>query len=224
MIEECYHGTQLELGNSILKNNFMKSSVGEDQWLGDGVYLYKKVEYAFRWICIKYKKQLNKGYSEIYKNIYSKYMILAVNVEIDDKRVFNLDEYDNKICFFTARESLEKKKKESETYKNNEIPDGVIINYLFNELNYSDKYDAIMVTYPIKIKSDSGSLSHLNYIPEMQICIKNYTVIKDIRKYNDNFVKDETKRFMEQYKIIKFGDTKKKLKSYDRHRRKYVYK
>ena len=48
-----YHGTEKERGKKIVAEQKMIPSISDDRrqhWLGDGIYLYREMLYAFRWI------------------------------------------------------------------------------------------------------------------------------------------------------------------------------
>lgn len=58
-----YHGTDNVSAYEILKKGFVKPSIGDNHWLGDGYYFYKSEEYAFRWILLKYTDNFRNQYA-----------------------------------------------------------------------------------------------------------------------------------------------------------------
>lgn len=57
-----YHGTEKERGEKILADQKMPVSISTDRkqhWLGDGIYLYRELIYAFRWILLMYEERTN---------------------------------------------------------------------------------------------------------------------------------------------------------------------
>ena len=53
-----------------------------------------------------------------------------------------------------------------------EIPDGVVLNIMFNELEYEKDFDVVVCTFRQKGKKYLGTHMRINYIPQKQICIK----------------------------------------------------
>ena len=76
-----YHGTEKERGKKILAEQRMIPSISDDRrqhWLGDGIYLYREMFYAFRWIELMYKKHFSD--MEMREDLLEKYSILYVAV------------------------------------------------------------------------------------------------------------------------------------------------
>lgn len=195
-----YHGTTKDNADIIVKSQFMQPSVGDDQWLGEGYYFYYDVEYAFRWILIKYTNNFKNEFSNNYDNIYEEYSILSAKINIDPERLFDLDNIHHKLLFISVKTELSKKTEQSEKYhnriKNNAIVDGVVFNYLFKYMKYEEKYDAVRAVFPISYIFDD---SRMDYLPEPQLCVKNITVISDYEKFSTDQVPEEYKKFIVDY-------------------------
>lgn len=216
-----FHGTTIESGEAILKSNFMKPSIGDEQWLGNGYYFFKDDLYAFRWIVIKYTRNFkSKNWKKI-DDIYKEYMILSADIDLN--RVFSLDNLKNKMLFLSLKNELKRKLQDSVRYKNNEIVDGLVINIMFNEMGYADKYDAVEATYPIAYVYDTDSRQ--DYIPEYQLCVKNLLTISNIQKYNGIEVTQEYINFIKEYNLIKQQclEMRKKKLRYRERKFKYTY-
>lgn len=200
MVRDVYfHGTTVEAGKSILKSNFMKPSIGDEHWLGDGYYFFKDDLYAFRWIVIKYTNNFKTNKWEKIDDIYNEYMILSADIILD--RIFSLDNLEHKRLFLKMKSLLGQKMQNSPRYKKYEIVDGVVINIMFNEMGYIEKYDAVEATYPIAYVYDTNSRQ--DYIPEYQLCVKNLLTISNIQKYNGTEVPEEYISFVNEYNLLK---------------------
>lgn len=224
-----YHGTSTESCNEILKKGFLKQSIGDDHWLGDGCYFYQEEEYAFRWIFIKYKKLFSNVNSFNCDRIFEKYSI--VSVDLDEKcRFFSLDKPNERLFFIRIKKELEEKAEHSERFsvqiKKSGIVDGVVINILFEYMGFNKKYEAVKAMFPIG-RGDGDS--RLDYLPEEQICVKDICVIKNIKKYNNDEVPEKYKHFMNEYtmtkNILRKSMRDNKVKQYEKRiNTKYTYK
>lgn len=198
-----YHGTDINTGKSIIENQIMLPSRGDHHWLGDGIYFYKDAEYAFRWVVIKYTDNFRNLHVRDYKDIFQEYIILTA--DIFSNRMFDLDDLKTKLFFVNVKNEILKKseysKRIQEQLKGNGIADGVVLNVLFDKMGYSALYDYVSATFPIAYLYDSNS--RLDYIPELQICVKNAEVIRNITKYNDEEVLPEYIAFIDLYKNTK---------------------
>lgn len=148
---------------------------------------------------------------------------MILSADIDLGRVFSLDNLRNKMLFLSLKNSLKLKLQDSIRYKNNEIVDGLVINIMFNEMGYADKYDAVEATYPIAYVYDTDSRQ--DYIPEYQLCVKNLLTISNIQKYNGTEVTQEYINFIKEYNLIKQQclEMRKKKSHYRERKFKYTY-
>lgn len=167
----------------MLANQKMIASISTDRrqhWLGDGIYLYKELIYAFRWITLMYKERF--GDSDAEENLLKKYSILDVDIEYNPNRILNLDNPEHFMVFKKTEMACKKKSAFSSKLAEYEYTDGVIINIMFKNLQYGEKYDAVEAVFPICDVSDSlACSSRIRSINEYQICIKNDKIIKNVK-------------------------------------------
>lgn len=73
---------------------------------------------------------------------------------------------------------------------------------MYHGTDLKASYDCVSATFPISYSDSTGS--RLNYIPELQICVKNAEVIKNIKEFNieENF--SDFREFVELYRKIKY--------------------
>lgn len=198
-----YHGTDINTGKSIVEEQLMLPSRGDHHWLGDGIYFYEDIKYAFRWIVIRYTDNFRNLYAKDYGDIFQEYIILKA--DILSNRKFDLDDVSTKLFFINVKNKIQKKsqysKRIQDQLKENGIADGVVFNVLFDKMGYNNKYDYVSATFPIAYLYDSNS--RLDYIPELQICVKNAEIIKNIIQCNDKDNLPEYKAFIDLYRNTK---------------------
>lgn len=199
-----YHGTARQRGSSMIKKKHMEYSRGDDQWLGDGIYLYKDKLYAFRWIEIKYKEYFEKEL--ISDKLFMEYMILGVNIDYDYEAVFSFFNPEHILEFKEVKKKCENMKGKSAILQKCEFTDGVLINLMFKNLNYGETYDMVEAAFPIGkcIDETSTRLLHVN---EYQLCIKNPKKIID---FCDRSLDFEYKVYHE--KLNKFNEYRTRSK------------
>lgn len=210
-----YHGTKKNVASAILLTHKMQLSEGDDHWLGDGVYFYVDVEYAFRWILMRYTKNFTNLFSENYSKIFEDYSILSVELDMKEDRWFSMEDINHKMIFLETKSALCDKAKESKKYgdyiKENTIVDGVVFNYLFKYQGYDKKYDAVKAVFPIACVFDN---SRIEYLPEPQICVKNIDIISNYQEYSEKVDLEECKKFIEKYNRVKNSLKIKRLSKY----------
>ena len=206
-----YHGTTKDSAEIIVNTQCVKSSIGNDHWLGDGIYFYINVEYAFRWILIKYTNNFKNEFAKDYENIYDKYSILSASINIRPERLFSMEDINHRLLFIETKMALSKKaegsKRYSEKVKNKTIVDGVVFNYLFKFEEYGKKYDAVKAVFPISYICDD---SRMEYLPEPQICVKNSEIISGYKIHSENKVPKELVEFIDRYNRTKYELRRKK--------------
>lgn len=195
-----FHGTDKESADKILKTGFMKPSIGDHHWLGDGYYFYKSEEYAFRWILIKYTNNFKNKYAAAYHNIYQEYTILSVQLS-KNIRIFSMQDIKNRLFYIRVKNKIKEKSEYFDRMNGqsnrNGIVDGVIFNILFEYMGLDKEYDAIEADFSIMFQRNSDS--RLDYLPEDQLCIRNFGVIDKIQKYSGECVPDKYKVFINEY-------------------------
>lgn len=208
-----YHGTDLESGEIIIQSQKMCPSRGDHHWLGDGIYFYRDAEYAFRWIVIKYTENFQNSRAQDYKSIFQEYIILTA--ELNSDRNFNLDDPKTKLFFLKFQEQIKSKSENSKRIQDavnkSGFSDGVIVNILFEKMGFRNLYDYVSATFPIAYSDISPS--RLDFIPELQICVKNAEIVTTINRYCvEDFL--YYKEFVDTYK-----EAKKQLRPKKRHQK-----
>ena len=199
MVNRLYHGSERTRGNEIIKTQQMKTSQGDYHWLGDGAYFFKECAYAYRWIHLMCKRSKGEGFTE--KDVLKDYMILQADINLKEERLFDLDNPEHNFDFNTVRESLEKELSKSRKYSQKRINDGQIINIMFKELGYQEKYDAIQYYFDTDTKGNPHSRIRLR---EYQLCVKNTEIIQNIREISKkDYEVERNEKFIIQYDTYK---------------------
>lgn len=180
--ELLYHGTNRIRGNRIIGNNKMEITVGDDHWLGDGSYFFIEDFFSYKWIVDMH----NKRYSNVptIENLLENYLILKGNIITKKDRVFDLSKAEHKIIFDEVYAHLNKKKEYSQRFLDREIAEGVVINYMFNELNFLDDFDLVKAIFTLNQNKYQGVPTRLGYMSQEQICVKNLECVKRIEEYD----------------------------------------
>lgn len=198
-----YHGTTKGNADDIVKTQLMIPSVGDEQWLGDGCYFYVDAEYAFRWILIKYTNNFRNEFSADYSNIYGEYTIVSAEINIDDERLFSMENIQNRLLFIKVKTEISQKMAQSDKYrgsmKNNSVVDGVVFNYLFKYEGYDKKYDAVKAVFPISYIYDD---SRMDFLPEPQICVKNSKILSDLRFFRRSLSRKSMRHLLRNITIL----------------------
>lgn len=178
MTIDIYHGSNRYRGVKILNNDGSIISRGDNHWLGDGLYFFTDAVYSYKWIMDMYKKRYKQP-SVKYEELIDKYLILEGNMDVNSDRVFDLTNPEHKILFdFTLKRMKAKRK-----IPNSKMPEGTVINYMFEELDYKEKFDAVKALFllnPQKYKFNN----RLGHMPQKQICIRNREMVKNIKEYD----------------------------------------
>lgn len=210
-----YHGANKNRCHEMLDIQKMLFSRGEHHWLGDGGYLFTEDFYAYKWIRDMYKNCNNK-YPNNEKELSAAYCIMKVFIHVKRERIFDLTKAQHKILYDAVYKELSKSGKISG------IAEGVVINYIFNELpGYKEEYDLVRALFTLnrhKYKPIHSN-TRLDFMPQEQICIKNNDVVENIKRYDFSGKFD---MFNELLKNYYFEDTNPKKKSYS-NKRRYGY-
>lgn len=210
-----YHGTEIERGRKIVQEQKFSVTVSTDRrqhWLGDGIYLYREILLAFRWIVMMFNARHK---ADMETELLHKYTILKASVECDEERIFRLDNWEHFCAFKKVEEEYKRKSELSPKLNKMECTDGMIINIMFKYLGYGNNYDMVEAIFPItKIDYEFCQTSRIRTFSEYQACIKNDSIIKNIVDISDaidfkDYYKryediEETKRVM-SYKAKKIG-------------------
>lgn len=178
-----FHGSWEFRKKEMLLCNEMQITRGDKHWLGDGVYFYKDMYDAYSWIKNMYKDKFceePKSYDELSKW----YGIIIGEIEVEKARIFDLDNKHNNLLIEEVTKKLKSRQAYSQRFKDDEINDGVTLNIIFNDFGYKDKYDVVIATFSPKGINYKGKSTRFEYRLENQICVKNKSVIKDIKEHN----------------------------------------
>lgn len=177
-----FHGTEIKRGSDMLKEKKMYNSKGDRHWLGDGSYLYEEDFYAYKWIIDMYKRKY-KNYPSKPEHLFERYHMLKVNVATSDKRIFDLDTARHKMYYDRVYEKCENMKKYSKRFSKVNMAEGVVLNIMFNDMEYLKDYDVVIATFKRRANKYSGKPMRLKYMPEKQICVKNICKARPIKFY-----------------------------------------
>lgn len=217
-----YHGTDNDSAEIIVKTQKMSPSIGEHQWLGEGCYFYCEEEYAFRWILIRYTNNFTNEFTDDYSDIFGTYTIISADINIPSDRIFTMEDINNNLLFAKTKQTLLESMKSSKKYEHYKITDGVVFNFLFTKLNYQDRYDVVKAVFPI---SHTNAGSRFDFLPEVQMCVKNLDVISRLQKYSTEIVPQRYEQFIIDYRSRKDELKKKnKLQRYKIKRANIQYK
>lgn len=195
-----YHGTALQRGNSMLKKKKMEYSRGDDQWLGEGIYLYEHKLYAFRWIVIKYKEKFNP--SRISTGLFENYMVLNVDVGYKQETVFSFLNPEHVLEFKEIKDRCNSKKGNIERLQKGEFTDGVVINFMFRNMDYDKAYDMVEAVFPLE--RDLGATdTRLQGLLEYQLCVKNPAKILGFFDCSNEFKYEEYQKKLNKFNVFR---------------------
>jgi hypothetical protein len=179
--EVVYHGTNKERGARILKNKIMEVSTGDKHWLGDGSYFFEEDFYSYKWIEDMCKNRYPDQPLE--EALEANYQVLSANIVTERSRILDLTKAEYKILYDEVYNELDKMKEYSKRFKVKEIAEGIVLNYMFNELSFGDDYDAVQAIFMLNSKNYKQVHSRIGYMPQKQVCVKNQGIVKDIKDY-----------------------------------------
>lgn len=177
-----YHGTTLKNANSIVSEKNIKQSIGDRHWLGDGVYFYEELLYAVRWIRCKEKSD----------ELFKKYAIISAELNINEERVFSFFKYEHKLLFKEVIKICHRRLMEINQAV--AVVDGTVLNIMFKKMKYGKEYDAVRAMFIHEDKEMEQYESRLYYVPEIQICVKNISVIKRLEKLEE--IEEKCKKYI----------------------------
>ncbi|RAK08989.1 hypothetical protein C8C77_11513 [Halanaerobium saccharolyticum] len=183
---DCYHGTLKINAQSIIEGQNILPSTGDRHWLGDGVYFFERDFWAYWWIRELYLNKLDPLYNNIYElDLDENYKIIKATLNFNSSCKFNLDIIEHKDEFETAKELMIEKGELDPDIDSDKIVDGVVINYMFDVLFYDGLFDLVKATF--ERKDEYKKMFETRFgckIKHSQICIKNTSVINNLRKFD----------------------------------------
>lgn len=172
----------------MLNRKKMEYSRGDDQWLGDGIYLYQDKIYAFRWITIKFKEKFDS--IKIADKLFEQYMILRVNADYKHETVFSFLNPEHVLEFKEVKKRCKYKKGMINRLREYEFTDGVVINFMFKNMDYGKNYDMVEAVFPLE-KDPEETDTRLPGMNEYQLCVKDPDKIIDFSNCSSEFDYDE---------------------------------
>ncbi|SLK17489.1 MULTISPECIES: hypothetical protein [unclassified Paenibacillus] len=217
LAEKLYHGTFRERGQRIIFANKMEISKGDNHWLGNGSYFFVEALYAYKWILDMYLGRFLKHDGEFSdENLIKNYMILKANFH-DQCRVFDLTSAEHKITFDQVYLQLNQKKEYSDKFREMEIADGVVINYMFDVMNYTNEFDIVRAIFIPNSNNYKNTQTRIGFMPQEQICVKNSEMVKEIIEFNYSeqiaFYKDSIKKLSFSFYESKLSYIENKMKN-----------
>lgn len=214
---EAFHGTKRQRGIEIIDNGQMKKSIGDKHWLGDGAYFYEQLFFSYKWIKDMFKSRQYRDHST-YEDLIEKYLILHCNIKVNKERIFDIDNnFEHKCIFDRFTEKINEDKQYFERLSNQNIGDGVVLNIIFSEYKYINKYDVVIASFETKkSKYKNNDRTRLNFVLEKQICVKNLNVVYDIIEYN---LKNEYDNLI--YLMKEYNNKQKEITTYSTKRKGY---
>lgn len=208
-----FHGSNRHRGEQIICNQRMDLSVGDSHWLGDGSYFFVEDFHSYKWIVDMFRKKHKIPFN--FENLDEFYLILKGNIEVNKERIFDLTKTEYKVLFDRVYKEIEERIGEKQ------IAEGVIINYMFNELpNYSSEFDLVRALFILNTNKYRNARTRIGYMPQEQLCIKNLEIVKNITEYN---YKDRIDTFDLILADYYFELNDKKNKSYSTEKRSMYY-
>lgn len=180
--EYLYHGTNRERGTRIIANNKMEFSTGDKHWLGDGCYLFEEEFFSYKWILDMFYERYFRLNVEKCLNEY--YEIIKVHVIVEKDRVLDLAKSRYKILFDTTFKEMKNMQEFSERFSNEEIAEGVVINYMFKILGFDKDYDVVRALFTLNRSKYNEISTRIGYMPQAQVSVKNLSVIESIEEYD----------------------------------------
>ena len=178
-----YHGTARKRGAESIEAQTMPISQGDDHWLGDGIYFYDNIKYAYRWIWMMCEDRVQRQPSK--EVLLDNYMVIVADIDIVEGRLWDLvHNPEHFMLFEELRTEILKKHAQDPALKkrvaDNKIVDGVVLNILYNEYGFGEYYDAVL--YSFRTKKSLGTRID---IQEIQLCVKNSEVITEFCECTD---------------------------------------
>lgn len=160
-----YHGTLSSNAYSIIKTQSFFHSVGDDEWLGPGIYFFLDFELARRWS--EYTRHKEHRESE-------EAVVVKADIFCADDRYLDLD--DNKILSQMESEFKEvlKASKLEITFDNPDKRKCAACKY------YAEKHNISVISFTFYRKIRYKVIGFESYIPERQICVLDDNAIDNI--------------------------------------------
>ncbi len=169
---EGYHGTSCLNAKDIETKGF-ELSVGDDQWLGDGVYFFTHgisehpEDQAEKWALV-----------ESYRRSYEFYSVLKATINVDENKCLDLSDYDTSNYIDKIAVAICRK------LRINSISEGVVINYIRKHNLTGDDIDVAIGDVYIKLTEEARKYRVNRFTPNCTImAVFNKECITDVTNY-----------------------------------------
>lgn len=174
-----YHGTTTENAQNILKENFtIPKRINYNYWLGRGVYFFLEDIFAFKWCIHEYKRIYKEEFSI---DVASTMSIVESTLKYDENRLLDLTYFKGQCIFDEVYNGMLKSKKYAEELRKN--PNNIVcivIEYMFEILEFNKFYDLVKQIYRVYKPNYSKIVNARERgIPQYQLCVKNNDIIKN---------------------------------------------
>lgn len=184
--ETLFHGSNRLRGKQIIENQIMEPSRGDNHWLGDGSYFFTEDFHSYKWIVDMYKNR--HSHTLNYENLTKFYLILKGNIKVKKSRIFDLTKTEHKILFDRVYKEIKDKRQLGDDFA-----EGIVINYMFNELpDYKEEFDVVKAVFILNKHKYEHVKTRIGFMPQEQLCIKNLEVVENIVEYD---FKERTETF-----------------------------
>lgn len=154
-----YHGTSAAKGDAIVRDKVFCPSLGDHQWLGDGVYFFEDYEEAQRW---------GNRVRKYPQPVVIEALIVSEKI-FDLTRIKDLDKYNGFIARLVEKLGINQRKEFKEQFE-----DG----YILNTLCRLEPYDVIRAVFKSHLALKCLREHDSSIIPvQIQLCVRNCTVI-----------------------------------------------
>lgn len=186
----CFHGTSVKHADYYLSGNeFVLSECGDpdsanfrDLWLGDGFYLFDDPFHAFKWITQQCFREKDSVFDlDILKK---RYKILQIRLNYPVPRTFDLRQAEYRAVFQKILDKISAATIPDIRIPDDKIPDGVVINYIFNKMNYGKNFDLVCAVYILNQENFSETENlKLNFVAQTQYCVKKTHLLVDKNEF-----------------------------------------
>lgn len=152
-----YHGTTRTYGENIMATKYFRYSVGEEEWLGTGVYFFEDDIIQARDFCVKARQ-------------YKAWMI--IKSEIKATKVIDLINSEHLAEFRTIANKIRDRYKKQSDGRPRELLNSVILNIMYRV----NPYELVRACFVIP---RAREIYRTNITPmQIQLCVRNRCCIK----------------------------------------------
>ena len=193
---KLFHGTNVEAAKMIIGQQDFIDSTNDEDWLGKGVYSYDNYQNALEYIMYAYKSKYKKE-NISYDKLFERYTILEVDIEVDEDRIFDFNEFFSKYKYVIFTKAIFDKIKDNSAFVQQYYKDGFLINFFIENTNFFDEIDLTTNIFirelprEFTLKSPYFKSRIAFEIKQRFYCLKNHGCIKNVSYFD----KDTKKEF-----------------------------